>query len=797
VAVTKSNIEVTNFSKGLITEVSPLTFPPDASVDEINFTLNRDGTRSRRLGIDYEDGYALNDTLISATDFADLPAGAFRWENVGENPELIIAVVWIGNRLYFHDFLEESISASVVAPSIALDGFYHDSKLSMTQVDGSLVVAAGLSTIATVTYNTSSGTMGSSYNSLLIRDLFGVEAIQYDFFTGETNLREGNNIQFRTPYTIEGHVYNLRNQSFGPPRRPHREESHSWDPIENFHTAAYYDDDEYFGILPVNKSGGGDFNTGVFPSNSDIVHYAMAPDADDNPPTDNFMARTLFDLPIGSVEAPRGYMIIDALARGTSRLTEFKKLMARHPRVPDNRGKLVRGLVVDINTLPSDTTPSGATVVEEFAGRVFYAGFTGEVIDGDSFSPKLSGYVLFSQLVESTGNINKCYQAGDPTSEESPDIVDTDGGYIKISGAFGIRSLVNLNAALAVLADNGVWVIQGGTTDAGFSATGFQVTKISEYPLVSKDSIVVVDNKLLYWSDDGIYTLGRDEFGSYSVQNLTQPTIQKFFESIPNPDKESCRGVFDQFERKVRWIYGDNKELVLDVNLGAFTPNQIASAANYPSVVAPVKAAARAVGLNVDEVVVSGVTVQANAVDVSVSTRIRIAGSRGVKYLSFLDIGGSMKYTFSEYTDQTFSDWVSVDNVGLDAPAYLISGYLTGGDTQRGKTIPCLTTHFVQSESGFDGDYELLNPSSCLIQAQWNWTNSANSNKWGTPRQAYRLTRAFFSDDFTFDNGQSIVSTKNKLRGRGKTVSVKFSTEPAKDCQVLGWAMSVNVEQNT
>ena len=156
-----------------------------------------------------------------------------------------------------------------------------------------------------------------------------------------------------------------------------------------------------------------------------------------------------------------------------------------------------------------------------------------------------------------------------------------------------------------------------------------------------------------------------------------------------------------------------------------------------------------------------------------------------------------MKYTFSEYTDQTFSDWVSVDNVGLDAPAYLISGYLTGGDTQRGKTIPYLTTHFVQSESGFDGDYELLNPSSCLIQAQWNWTNSANSNKWGTPRQAYRLTRAFFSDDFTFDNGQSIVSTKNKLRGRGKTVSVKFSTEPAKDCQVLGWAMSVNVEQNT
>ena len=210
-AVTKSNIEVTNFSKGLITEVSPLTFPPDASVDEINFTLNRDGTRSRRLGIDYEDGYALNDTLISATDFADLPAGAFKWENVGENPELIIAVVWIGNKLYFHDFLEDSISASTVAPSITLNRFYEDSKLSMTQVDGSLVVACGESTIATVVFNTSSGTMVAIYKSLLIRDLFGVAAQ-----SGVTNLREGNNIQFRTPWTIEGHVYNLRNQSFGP-----------------------------------------------------------------------------------------------------------------------------------------------------------------------------------------------------------------------------------------------------------------------------------------------------------------------------------------------------------------------------------------------------------------------------------------------------------------------------------------------------------------------------------------------------------------------------------------------------
>ena len=42
-----------SFVKGLITEASPLTFPENASIDEKNFVLNRDGSRSRRLGVDY------------------------------------------------------------------------------------------------------------------------------------------------------------------------------------------------------------------------------------------------------------------------------------------------------------------------------------------------------------------------------------------------------------------------------------------------------------------------------------------------------------------------------------------------------------------------------------------------------------------------------------------------------------------------------------------------------------------------------------------------------------------------
>ena len=48
--------EFNTFVGGLVTEASPLTFPENASIDEANFELDRNGSRSRRLGMDYEEG---------------------------------------------------------------------------------------------------------------------------------------------------------------------------------------------------------------------------------------------------------------------------------------------------------------------------------------------------------------------------------------------------------------------------------------------------------------------------------------------------------------------------------------------------------------------------------------------------------------------------------------------------------------------------------------------------------------------------------------------------------------------
>jgi hypothetical protein len=42
---------------------------------------------------------------------------------------------------------------------------------------------------------------------------------------------------------------------------------------------------------------------------------------------------------------------------------------------------------------------------------------------------------------------------------------------------------------------------------------------------------------------------------------------------------------------------------------------------------------------------------------------------------------------------------VSYDNVGVDAPAYLLTGYLSGGDYQRNKQIVYMTAHFKKTET--------------------------------------------------------------------------------------------------
>src|SRR5690606_14774784 len=117
-------------------------------------------------------------------------------------------------------------------------------------------------------------------------------------------------------------------------------------------------------------------------------------------------------------------------------------------------------------------------------------------------------------------DLGRCYQDGDPTGRETADVLDTDGGFLRISEAKNIHTLVNLGTSLIAIADNGVWRIDGGS-DYGFSATNYRVEKISTFGGLSNSSAVTENQRLYYWAEDGIYTVGSNEFGDLTAESIS------------------------------------------------------------------------------------------------------------------------------------------------------------------------------------------------------------------------------------------------------------------------------------
>lgn len=764
----KALAEINTFVAGLASDSSPLTYPDNSSKVDINMVLNLNGSRQRALGIDYEGGYIEVDSGVSNLEVV---IHTYRWENVGGDPDKNIQCVQVGNKIQFFSMDELSISRSLIDER-TFSTSPSNVKYSFTSVDGNLVIATGINLINIVTYNQSSNSFSYSTDSIKVRDFFGVD----DVWNG-TDLTVGLGLSVRPTTLTQTHRYNLKNQSFGTPRKMGNDEALG-DPIGSFSAT----------------SGG------KFPSNSDNVTSFLYPDAndEDDRTSDRYFAKDNIANPLGTMRAAQGYFIIDLLNRGTSRLAEAAKNQNIYPSLSN-----------PVTSLPEDRTPGGATVVGEFSGRVFYGGFSGEVINGDSKSPKLSSYVAFSQLVRDPSTITQCYQEGDPTSSEAPDIIDTDGGFIRISNAFGIKAFVNLGSDLLVGASNGWWRIYGGN-DTGFSATNYVVSKITDRGIRGAGSVVEAEDSVFYWSDDGIYNITKDQLGDWRSTNIIVNKIQRMYDDIPTEDKDICVGTYDSFQKTIRWVYYNNltsdkkqKEIVLSVLLGAFYERHIEQFSDgFPKVVCNYKSNSFRLSQSTSVVTVGGVDVTSSGqlVTITKSTRASNMSLYESGYLVVTQTSPTIKYTFASYTDVEFRDWKSRDGVGLDAKSVLVTGQASGGDNIRQKQLPYIVVHMNRTEDGFEvvgGDMVPVNQSSCRMQVHWGWTDSANSNKWGMPQQVYRYKRHYFPDDMnSYDTGYETIVTKNKVRGRGRAIAIKFESEPYKEMHILGWSMLLAMNSN-
>jgi len=750
--------EVNTFIGGLVSEASPLNFPPNASKEEENFVLKKNGTRDRRLGLDLENNNTIRSTGVAPSSLADTAFSTFKWFGAGSVPTNEFSVVQFGTKLDVYDTSKASISADGFIGSVTLTLPSANTTLSYASVDGTLVIAANTDVIHIITYK--SGVLTYTTDKLLVRDLWGLASTL------------GNDTNLRPTTTTDAQRYNLRNQGWGIPRKDSA--GVAKDPLSIFYTAYT-----------------------KFPADSEVVYAGLQFQPVTSGTSFERIYTNLYDdvLGLDSSNAAKGYFIIDALKRGTSRLTAYNS----------NQTKFST-LVYPITTLPADTTSGGCSVVTDFAGRVWYGGFSGEVTGGDANSPLMSSYVLFSQVVKKPSDTVQCYQSGDPTSRDNNDLVATDGGFIRVSGTKQIMGLVGLGNNLFVIADNGVWKIAGGA-DYGFAADNYIADKISGFGCNNNKSIIVVNKEIYFWGDEGIFTIATNDYGDWVVKNISVGTIQSFYDSIESTDRRSAKGVYDPFDKKIRWMYNQDsdrnnlnivRELTFDLQLNAFSVNRVYNlAVNTPEIIGYISTSAFLSGSQSSTVVVGANTVIVGGETVVINQDTRVSGLQSVKYVTLHStVTGNVGYTFSEYRGLTFRDWKSVDGVGVDAYAYLLTGSITAGDSGAQKQSPYITTHMLRTEENVETDGTQLIPSKqsgCLLSAVWQWSRNASSNKVGSSQQIYRYRRPLFinTSGDTYDNGFDIVTAKSKLRGRGQSLALKFETEQDKDCRLLGWNLSL------
>lgn len=750
------------FIKGLITEAGELTFPEGASVDELNCDLRRDGSRRRRLGVATETSAVYSSFTLSDTELVTTGT----WQNVGGLADLEFLVFQKGANLYFYNKSTAPYSEQLYSDSISLatheisSGSASLYKCQFASINGTLVVSSeGINTIVISFDNSANPKFTASAIAFKIRD-FEWQGDVTGYETAAT--------------TSASRTYDTKNSGW------------------------------------VGTKGAAALSTWSAANSSNyppLTHPWYAGKDSSNV----FSASEWDKIFAGSTLTANGHYIIDFFNRVRSGLsTEV------------------------INTRFKSVT--------SFSGRVFYAGIA---------ASEHTGTVLFSKVVDNNNDLGKCYQQNDPTAEYLSDLLATDGGYISIPDAINIQRLYAYQSSLFVFAENGVWAITG--VDGVFSASSYGINRVSRVGILNPQSFVEAEGIPFWWSRFGIHTLTTDPTsGQGKEQNLTISTIQTRWDSITTEQKSKVTAIYDSISKKIYWSYPNagetvtsklNNFLILDLALQAFVPwtisdqssstDSVVGLAFYSGFGADFNVDVRSGGVIVDNDVLTasgGSDVNAGSFVASTIYIIKTAGDTdftavgadnntvgtiftatgagsgtGVATTAndvvstsssgfttgdpalvlLIRKGSDSKITMGSFSSTAFLDWGDTNYT-----SYAETGYDFVGDLVTKKNAPYIAIYTRLTEEGFNytgSAYESIRPSSLLVSAAWDFNDTFSATQ-----QAYRLKYPVVvspHDLTSFPYPEDVIITRLKIRGHGRSVRLKYSSEQGKDFILLGWGI--------
>lgn len=718
---------VNNLIKGLVTEAGELTFPEGASIDELNCILSRDGSRSRRLGVEFE-------TANELSSFAVDPAKVFsvgQWDNPGGIAGLTFMVVQSGSTLYFFNSGQAPYSSQNIGLSVDLSAYQISGKdasltaVQVTSISSALVVAS--EAINTIYLSYDGATITETQINFRVRDFDW----QSDICDLTEKIADADITQVRKYDTLNA----------------------GW--VGNSGTATA----TWSGVTA--PSGGGFDALQTYNSSRNAWPPLTHP------------------------------WYSGKNSSGSYSLSEWEKVYSGSSLIGNGRYVLDffnkdRNTAAGITGIPTETEASRFSSVATYASRVFYAGLS---------SSKNSGKVLYSRIVETLKEsssctiIGECYQQNDPVSEYYSDLLDTDGGVIHIPEAYNIKKLYTHNQYLYVFADNGVWVISGA--DNSFTASSYYVAKVSNIGIYSASSFVAAEGVPFWWSKYGIHTFAYDETSGFpSEQNLSIQTVQTFWDDIDTNAKNRVVAAYDRVNKQIFWLYHANNEtlinkrtrmLVLNIPLQAFYPWEIAESTDYAMGLYFFDAYGSA---EFEDTVVD--SVGADVLD-SLGETVWITGfdliSESSTRLGLLAYTGGFM-TVALFSSKTFLDW------GTESyNSFVEAGHDFGGDLLLKKSAPYVTVYTRSTEEGYTLALEPINPSGLYLGAYWDFKDYAS-----TRQQVYKPkpTPVVNTSDLS-DTGQnkSVVVTRLKVRGSGRSVRLRFDSEEGKNFVLLGYSVLV------
>lgn len=739
-----------NFIRGLITEATGLKFPENACTETYDCKFDRLGAVRRRLGIDFE---ANNATVNIDRDNIVISKGYY-WKNVIGDGTVDLVVYQAGATLHFwrvstaqtgNNLSGQHLASTVDVSSFVCTGgsFDDDKECQFTDGDGFLFVTHPDCDPFRVSY--SGGTLTGTVITIKTRDFDGI------IETGVEDSQRANTL-------TDNHRYNLSNQGWGKHWVDTSSSSNTIGTgVFNFTvtaglpiaagdkiilvggtslpTAAQTNSmiaivTAYSGtnlsINTLSVTGAGTFNSWVivpYPPRiydffRDVTHYPANSDRwwlfkDSGGVFDP--SAVINEVPTLSASAEKGFYILDTFnqqrdtASGISGLTD-----------------------VSVTTRPS--------TLAWFQGRMWYSGVN---------SKGLNENVYFSQIVERSDQYGRCYQINDPTSEDFPDLLPSDGGIVRIKGVGAIYKLMPIQNGLLVLCEKGIWFITG-SQGIGFTANDYTVTQISDIKVLSQHSIVNVQGYPIFWNEEGIYWVRPSEQGQLQVTSVTDNTIASFYADIPFISKKYARGSFDPINNVIQWAYSSTESstittrfefdriLNFNVQINCFYPWTIST---------------------------SG-TQKIHDILYIPDFGNTDSPAAAIKYLtSRSDGSGGYTFTFAQERDTTYLDW-ETPSTGVNYSSYFVTGYKIRGDALRK-----FQTNWIRLYA------ENTDPNSFTVQSRWDYTITSTPGRWNTA-QTVTMTNAT-------DYG---VRTKRlKLRGHGLVYQLKIASVTGEPFDLIGW----------